>query len=83
VATVRGLWNDGGPFSYGASASSGLGLYDSSNVPGVSGSHGWIVNANLRYRIDARSSVRLDLTHGREDPSFRQQALGLTYRRSF
>lgn len=83
VATVRGLWNDGGAFSYGFGLSAGQGLYDSSNVPGVSGNHGWIVNASVRYRIDARNSVRLDLTHGREDPGFRQQALGVSFRSAF
>lgn len=83
VATVRGLWNDGGAFSYGFGVSAGLGLYDSSNVPGTGGNHGWIVNASVRYRVDARNSVRLDLTHGREDPGFRQQTLGVSFRSAF
>lgn len=83
VATVRGLWNDGGAFSYGFGVSVGLGLYDSSNVPGISGNHGWIVNASARYRIDDRNSVRLDLTQGREHPGFRQETLGLSFRSAF
>ncbi|MDC8758349.1 YaiO family outer membrane beta-barrel protein [Janthinobacterium fluminis] len=83
VVGVRAAWDRGGAFSYGASVSAGHGLYDAINVPGSEARRGWIVNANVRYRIDAASSVRLDLTLGREELSFRQRALGLSYRREF
>ncbi|MFM9435805.1 YaiO family outer membrane protein [Janthinobacterium sp. CG_23.3] len=83
VAAVRATWDGGAAYSYGASVSAGRGLYDAINVPGADARRGLIVNANLRYRIDAGSSVRLDLTLGREEPSFRQRALGLSYRRAF
>jgi hypothetical protein len=83
VVAVRAQWSGRGAFSYGVGVSAGRGLYDAINVPGADARRGLIVNANLRYRIDAGSSVRLDLTLGHEDPSFRQRALGLSYRRAF
>lgn len=83
VATLRGLWDPGGAWSVGAGLSAGLGLYDSTNAPGVQGNHGRIVNANLRYRFGAGYSLRLDLSDGREDPSFKERRLGLSLRRAF
>ncbi len=83
VASLRAVWDRGAAFSYGAGVSAGRGLYDAINVPGADARRGLIVNGSLRRRIDAGSSVRLDLTLGREEPSFRQRALGLSYRRAF
>lgn len=83
VASLRAVWDRGAAFSYGAGVSAGRGLYDAINVPGADARRGLIVGANLRYRVDPASSVRLDLTLGREEPSFRQRALGLSYRRAF
>lgn len=83
VFKVRALWDDGSALSFGGAVAVGQNLYDALNVPGVGENNGWVVNANARYRVDARNSVRLDLTAGREDPSFRQRSLGLSYRRAF
>lgn len=83
VATLRGTWDRGGRFVYGAAVSVGQSLYDSSNVPGVSGNHGWIAAINMRYRINDRDSVRIDLSEGREDPMFRERKIGLSFRKSF
>ena len=81
VATLRGLWDPGGMFTIGAGFSTGQGLYDSINLPGIRGNQGRIVNINLRYRIDAAHSIRLDLSDGREHPSFRERGLGLSFRK--
>jgi YaiO family outer membrane protein len=83
VATLRGLWDPGGAFSIGASFSTGQGIYDSVNVPGVRGNHGRVLNLNLQYRIDDAYSVRIGLTDGRENPSFRERRLGLSLRKIF
>lgn len=83
VATLRATWDRGGRFVYGAAVSAGQSLYDSSNVPGVSGNHGWVAAINMRYRINARDSVRIDLSEGREDPGFRERKIGLSFRKSF
>ena len=83
VATLRGLWDPGGAWSAGASVSAGQGLYDSTNVPGVRGNHGRVVNANLRYRFSGSYSLRIDLSDGRENPTFRERRLGLALRKIF
>jgi YaiO family outer membrane protein len=83
VATLRGTYDSGGPWTAGASASVGKGLYDILNVPGTSGNRGWSTSVNLRYRIDARHSLRLDLGAGHENPGFRERRVGLSFRKSF
>lgn len=83
VASLRGTWDRGGRFVYGAAVSVGQSLYDSSNVPGVRGNHGWIGAINMRYRINASDSVRIDLSEGRENPMFRERKIGLSFRKSF
>lgn len=83
VATLRGTWDRGARFAYGAAVSMGQSLYDSSNVPGVNGNHGWIAAVNVRYRITDRDSVRIELSEGREDPMFREHKLGFSFRKSF
>lgn len=83
VFTFRGLWDNGSAMGFGGSVTIGDNLYDVINVPGAAGNRGWTVNGNVRYRIDTRNSVRLDISTGREDPWFRQRTLGVSYRRSF
>jgi len=83
VVTVRGLLDRGGPWTFGATASAGKGLYDILNVPGVSGNRGWSASVNARYRIDPRHSIRFELGAGRERPSFRETRVGLSFRKTF
>lgn len=83
VLTVRGLLDRGGPWTFGASASAGKGLYDILNVPGVSGNRGWSASLNARYRIDRQHTIRFELGVGRERPSFRETRVGLTFRKTF
>lgn len=83
VATLRGVYDPAGAWSVGASASAGKGLYDILNVPGTSGNRGWITSANVRYRLDASSSLRVDVGAGHERPGFRERRIGLSFRKSF
>jgi YaiO family outer membrane protein len=83
VTTVRGAIDRGGPWTFGLSASAGRGLYDILNIPGVDGNRGWSAGANARYRIDATTSVRLDLGVGHEHPDFRERRIGISLRKSF
>jgi len=83
VATLRAQVDLGGPWSYGASASAGRGLYDILNVPGVSGNSGWSATLNARYRIGPAVSLRLDLGAGHENPDFHERRVGLSLRSAF
>ena len=83
VLSLRGVRDDGSAFSYGGSATVGRNIYDAINVPGVGGNRAWIAGAFVRYRLDANNSFRLDATVGREEPSFRQRGIALSYRRTF
>jgi YaiO family outer membrane protein len=83
VATLRGLYDPGGAWNVGASASVGKGLYDILNLPGTTGNRGWTTSVNVRYRIDTVNSLRLDLGAGHENPGFRERRIGLSFRKSF
>lgn len=83
VVTLRAQVDRGGPWSYGANASAGRGLYDILNVPGVSGNRGWSATLDGRYRIDPSTSLRLDVGVGHENPDFRERRIGLSLRKSF
>jgi YaiO family outer membrane protein len=83
VYTIRGHWDDGSPLSFGGSVNVGQNLYGVINVPGAAGGDGWILNTYARYRFDRHNSARLGLTFGREEPSFRQSAVSVAYRRTF
>lgn len=85
IATVsaRALWDDGSTtLSYTVGGAYGRGLFDVLAIPGT-GETGWSVTAGLRLRFDPLNSVRLDLSEGREEPSFRQHSVALSYRRVF
>ncbi len=79
---LRWLLDRGGTFAFGGTAVVGHNLFDTLAIP-VEGGRGWTANANLRWRIDPRDSLRFDAGVGREAPGFRQRLLGISYRRSF
>lgn len=82
VAVLSGRWDGKGSLSAGGGAAYGDFLYDALGVPGPGG-RGWNVHVFGEVRLDPRSTLRLDLAAGQEEPSFRQRTLGLAFRRTF